>query len=191
MPCDAMQCHSVQCHSMRYQIRESKHIKQRKTNQYHSIGGCNYTNTPLRTLTTRMPRRIATNRTNATTLSTNRQRNQPTHTHTHTHTHIYTHTNYIMSQTTFRFKFTKQLLNSIREFSKIHSNDNCDDFLEAFQSWTYENREMIQLEEKRLKSMGFNKDINAKIYKSARYYFKNKKNKTKQNDAVKVNSNIK
>lgn len=96
-----------------------------------------------------------------------------------------------MSQTTFRFKFTKQLLNSIREFSKIHSNDNCDDFLEAFQSWTYENREMIQLEEERLKSMGFNKDINAKIYKSARYYFKNKKNKTKQNDAVKVNSNIK
>ena len=45
-----------------------------------------------------------------------------------------------MSQTTYRFKFNRDFLNSIKEFSKIHSEDNCDDFLEAFQDWKIANK---------------------------------------------------
>ena len=50
-----------------------------------------------------------------------------------------------MSQTTYRFKFNKELLDSIKEFSKLHSNDNCDDFLDAFHLWKRVNNEIISL----------------------------------------------
>ena len=49
-----------------------------------------------------------------------------------------------MSQTTYRFKFNRDLLNSIKEFSKIHSEDNCDDFLEEFQDWKIANKQIIK-----------------------------------------------
>lgn len=93
-----------------------------------------------------------------------------------------------MSQTTYRFKFNKELLDSIKEFSKLHSNDNCDDFLDAFHLWKRVNNEIISLEEKRILDLGFNGNIEEKIYKSARYYFKNKKNTTyKLNKQLKTN----
>ena len=93
-----------------------------------------------------------------------------------------------MSQTTYRFKFNKELLDSIREFSKLHSNDNCDDFLDAFHLWKRVNNEIISLEEKRILDLGFNGNIEEKIYKSARYYFKNKKNTSyKLNKQLKTN----
>lgn len=93
-----------------------------------------------------------------------------------------------MSQTTYRFKFNKELLDSIKEFSKLHSNDNCDDFLDAFHLWKRVNNEIISLEEKRILDLGFNGNIEEKIYKSARYYFKNKKNTSyKLNKQLKTN----
>ena len=49
-----------------------------------------------------------------------------------------------MSQTTYRFKFNRDLLNSIKEFSKIHSEDNGDEFLEAFQYWKITNNQLIK-----------------------------------------------
>ena len=83
-----------------------------------------------------------------------------------------------MSQTTFRFKFNRNILNSIKEFSKIHSEDNCDEFLEAFNDWKSLNNELIKTEEERIINLGFKGNIEEKIYRSARYYFKNKKNDT-------------
>ncbi len=83
-----------------------------------------------------------------------------------------------MSQTTFRFKFTRNILNSIKEFSKIHSEDNCDEFLEAFNDWKSLNNELIKTEEQRIINLGFKGNIEEKIYRSSRYYFKNKKNDT-------------
>lgn len=81
-----------------------------------------------------------------------------------------------MSQTTYRFKFNIDLLNSIKEFSKIHSEDNGDEFLEAFQYWKIANNQIIKKEEERIIHLGFKGNIEEKIYRSARYYFKNKKN---------------
>jgi hypothetical protein len=81
-----------------------------------------------------------------------------------------------MSQTTYRFKFNRDLLNSIKEFSKIHNEDNGDEFLEAFQDWKITNNQLIKKEEERIIDLGFKGNIEEKIYRSARYYFKNKKN---------------
>lgn len=80
-----------------------------------------------------------------------------------------------MSQTTYRFKFNIDLLNSIKEFSKIHNEDNGDEFLEAFQDWKITNNQLIKKEEERIIHLGFKGNIEEKIYRSARYYFKNKK----------------
>lgn len=82
-----------------------------------------------------------------------------------------------MSQTTFRFKFKKELLNNIREFSKLHSNDDCDEFIYEFKIWVRNNKQLINYETIRLGNLGFKGDIEKKIYKSARYYFKNKSKK--------------
>ena len=82
-----------------------------------------------------------------------------------------------MSQTTYRFKFNKEILDSIKVFSKIHSEDCGEDFLDAFQLWKRANHELIDKEEKRIVDLGFKGNIEEKIYKSARYYFKNKKTK--------------
>jgi hypothetical protein len=81
-----------------------------------------------------------------------------------------------MSQTTYRFKFNRDLLNSIKEFSKMHSENNGDEFLEAFQDWKITNNQVIKNEEQRIIDLGFKGNIEEKIYRSARYYFKNKKN---------------
>ena len=91
-----------------------------------------------------------------------------------------------MSLKTYRFKFNKELLSNIREFSKLHNHDSCTEFLEAFNMWIYENKKIINNEDNRLKNLGFKGDIEKKIYKSARYYFKNKTNKS---SPIKISSN--
>jgi hypothetical protein len=93
-----------------------------------------------------------------------------------------------MSSTTYRFKFNKDLFNNIREFSKLHSHDTCDDFMESFNLWIVKNKELIQSENSRLIKLGFKGDINNKIYKSARYYFKNKSKKSTQNKEGNIDS---
>jgi len=85
-----------------------------------------------------------------------------------------------MSQTTYRFKFNKEMLNNIREFSKLHSNDSCDEFAEAFYEWVNTNKALIDSETNRMENLGFKGNIEKKIYKSARYYFKNKTKKRNQ-----------
>jgi hypothetical protein len=99
-----------------------------------------------------------------------------------------------MSQTTYRFKFNKELLESIETFSNKHANDNCHDFASAFELWKRTNTELISKESDRMENLGFNGSIELKMYKSARYYFKNKamkktksKKKTKNRNASKKN----
>ena len=79
-----------------------------------------------------------------------------------------------MSQITYRFTFNKELFCNIREFSKLHSNDTCDEFMHEFTIWIRNNKTLIDCETSRLENFGFKGDIEKKIYKSARYYFKNK-----------------
>lgn len=86
-----------------------------------------------------------------------------------------------MSQSTYRFKFNRELLGNIREFSKLHSNDSCDEFMSEFNLWIRSNQSLIDSEKARIENLGFKGDIEKKIYKSARYYFKHKANKAKEN----------
>jgi hypothetical protein len=74
----------------------------------------------------------------------------------------------------YRFKFTKEFMDQLYNFSKIHQYDDRKDFKEAWDIWVDENNELINDESNRLDILGYNGDIIDKMFKSARYYFRKK-----------------
>jgi hypothetical protein len=77
---------------------------------------------------------------------------------------------------TYRYKFSKAFLENLKEFTRIHKFDDPKIFKENFDEWKDENKEVIAREELYMKNMGYEGDVISKMYKSARYYFKNKSN---------------
>ena len=75
----------------------------------------------------------------------------------------------------FRHNFSETIMQHLYEFSKMHQYDSRADYKEAWEAWTDENNTLICNEQKRLKENGFEGDIYDKMYKSARYYFRKKK----------------
>ena len=74
----------------------------------------------------------------------------------------------------FRFKFTDTFMTEIHNFSKIHQYDSRHDFKEAWELWIIDNDSLIDSETSRLKTLGYDGNIVDKMYKSSRYYFRNK-----------------
>ena len=85
---------------------------------------------------------------------------------------------------TYRFKFTPEFLGVLTRFSITHQYDTPKDFKEAFGSFKDEFKNEIEREINVLNENGYKGDAIDKMYKSARYYFKNKdysqKNKTEK-----------
>ena len=79
----------------------------------------------------------------------------------------------------FRYKFTKEFMEELYKFSKIHQYDHRKDFKEAWLLWKDENEEFINDEIRRLNVLGCNKDIEDKLFKSARYYLRKKNTEKK------------
>jgi len=75
----------------------------------------------------------------------------------------------------FRFKFKDDFMKELYNFSKIHQYDERKSFKEAWEKWVEENDEIVNIEINRLKDLGYNGNIIDKMFKSARYYFRNKK----------------
>lgn len=80
----------------------------------------------------------------------------------------------------YRFKFTEEFMEELYQFSKIHQYDNRQDFKEAWKIWTEEKENIIYEEMRKLINLGYNGDILDKMFKSARYYFRNKCTKKKE-----------
>ena len=81
-----------------------------------------------------------------------------------------------IDHTIYRFKFTEEFMEELYKFAKIHQYDHRKDFKEAWIKWTDENSDIISNETERLLALGYkNEDnINDKMFKSARYYFRKK-----------------
>jgi|TARA_B100000795_G_scaffold81111_1_gene58305 hypothetical protein len=79
-----------------------------------------------------------------------------------------------MSDTIYRFKLSSELTTPMTEFANTHRFDEIPAFRESWDRWCYENSEIIETEKTRLENIGCEKDIQEKMYKSVRYYFKNK-----------------
>lgn len=78
------------------------------------------------------------------------------------------------TQTVYRFKFNELMVNNLYNFAKIHQNIDRKSYKEAWEKWVLENRDEIDRESNRLKNIGYEGDVVTKMYKSARYYFRNK-----------------
>ena len=76
----------------------------------------------------------------------------------------------------YRFKLSSQLSAIIERFAIIHRDDDTDDFKESWERFCSENKTMLDSECERLSRVGCKQDFQSKIYTSARYYYKNKKN---------------
>jgi len=84
------------------------------------------------------------------------------------------------TSTVFRYKFVDEFTSVIENFASIHKYDDTSAFYEAWNEWIKENKDVIEREQTRLDRLGYKGDINAKMYKSARYYFKNKSTEKKE-----------
>ena len=82
----------------------------------------------------------------------------------------------ITDRTIYRFKFTEDFMAELYKFAKIHQYDHRKDFKEAWTKWTDENDEIITNETERLLELGYKDEANIddKMFKSARYYFRKK-----------------
>ena len=75
----------------------------------------------------------------------------------------------------YRYKLDESITSILKEFSKLHINENKNDFKHYWELWLLENNEAIEREKNRLENIGFKGDIYDKMYKSSRYYLTKKK----------------
>lgn len=78
------------------------------------------------------------------------------------------------SKNIFRYKFNDAFMTLIETYANTHRYDDAALFYDSWQEWVKNNEDVIEREQIRLKLLGYDGDFNAKMYKSARYYFKNK-----------------
>lgn len=87
-------------------------------------------------------------------------------------------------KSTFRHTFSKTFMEVLNEFSKTHQNDDRKVFKNEWAAWSQRNDILclINDEIKSLTNSGFQGDIMDKMFKSARYYFRSKPDKTIDNE---------
>ena len=80
----------------------------------------------------------------------------------------------------YRYKFSEPFMIELHNFSKIHQYDDRKEFKSAWVTWAEENAELIEEETRRLQDLNYNGDINDKMFRSARYYFRKKSSEKKE-----------
>ncbi len=99
-----------------------------------------------------------------------------------------------MSSTIYRYKFSSEFTNQLLQFIDIHRFDTVNIFKEEWGRWYATNNEVIQREISRLLDLGYKGDVLDKMYKSARYYYKNKplvaKSPKKRRKYIRLDSDI-
>lgn len=74
----------------------------------------------------------------------------------------------------FRFKFRDDALGTIIHFANVHRYDDRVTFKDAWKEWAKNNKKLIESETVYLKHLGYDGCVEQKMFRSARYYFKNK-----------------
>tara|TARA_B100001287_G_scaffold50199_1_gene39225 strand:+ start:921 stop:1499 length:579 start_codon:yes stop_codon:yes gene_type:complete len=74
----------------------------------------------------------------------------------------------------FRYKIDPDLVELLSRFSIEHQFDNRHDFKEAWTKWKEIHQEYFDKEEQRIKQLNYKGDVEVKLYKAARYYYRNK-----------------
>ena len=74
----------------------------------------------------------------------------------------------------YRYTFTDDFTSELSRFAKVHQYDHRTDFKSAWKIWLEENIIMVNEETRRLANTGYHGNIEDKMFKSARYYFRKK-----------------
>lgn len=74
----------------------------------------------------------------------------------------------------YRYKFTEEMMNNLIEFAGTHRFDEIPIFREQWVRWHTRNETIINEENAYLIKKGYGGDIYEKMYKTVRYYLKNK-----------------
>jgi len=87
----------------------------------------------------------------------------------------------------YRFKLSPHIIELLTNFSRLHMYSSREVFKDKWKEWLIINREVVDIEKKRLKDLGCTKNIDEKMYTATRYYFKKKEAKeTKETNATKT-----
>ena len=83
---------------------------------------------------------------------------------------------------TFRFEFTEDIMDAIKQFAIVHQYDERKMYKEQWSNWYNENKEDMEREIQRMNDIGYVGDVKDKMFKAGRYYFrkKNIKNQDKE-----------
>tara|TARA_Y100000389_G_C17203942_1_gene385075 strand:+ start:135 stop:632 length:498 start_codon:yes stop_codon:yes gene_type:complete len=74
----------------------------------------------------------------------------------------------------YRYNFSKEFIETLSLFAKKHRYDDLPVFKEEWNRWVSTNLTLIESETRNLIQNGYEGDVSLKMFKSARYYFKNK-----------------
>jgi len=84
----------------------------------------------------------------------------------------------------FRFEFTRDIMDMIKQFSLIHQYDDRKIYKELWNNWFQEHKEMMEREIMRMTESGYEGDVQDKMFKAGRYYFRKKNIKSEQKNTV-------
>lgn len=77
----------------------------------------------------------------------------------------------------YRYNFSKEFLEKAQIFAKKNKNNNINLFKQNWNKWIQNHEIIISNERRKLLLKGYNGDINIKMFKTVRYYLKNKNDK--------------
>lgn len=75
----------------------------------------------------------------------------------------------------YRFDLSQPIIDEIKYFAQVHELDDKKDFKENWEKWCNENEQLINNEYKRLQQLGYQGNLESKMYFSCRYYYRVKK----------------
>ena len=77
---------------------------------------------------------------------------------------------------TYRHEFSKEFMAELSRFSKVHQYDDRQTYKSEWQKWTSQDEiaEAMEVERRRLQENGYTGDIDDKMFKAGRYYFRKK-----------------
>ena len=77
---------------------------------------------------------------------------------------------------TYRHEFGKEFMDNLSRFSKVHQYDDRHAYKSEWQKWSKQDdiAQMIEVEKRRLQENGYIGDIDDKMFKAGRYYFRKK-----------------
>jgi len=81
----------------------------------------------------------------------------------------------------FRFKFSNEFISELQSFAKLYQYTDRHIYKEQWTKWISNNDELVDKECRRLKSIGYDGNTLDKMYKSGRYYFRNKNKSVMKN----------